>query len=223
MAFLIANLCCFEGSLPQGAPTSPTLSNIVCQRLDKKLSNLAKQYKSSYSRYADDITFSVRFDTFDGSFKAELKQIIQNEENFVLNPLKERKLDWRVRQEVTGLVVNQKLNVTREFIKDIRYWLRTWRTFGYEQTQQDFLKRYKTKKGFQRNFLHPPLFHKYLLGKILYLGMVRGVNDDLSIKFRSSFETASETIKAETFKNDLLFSYYEYGSDSDYLTLDNLR
>jgi len=58
VSFYLASLCCLNGALPQGAPTSPYLSNIVTKLLDSRLNNLAKKTKLSYTRYADDITFS---------------------------------------------------------------------------------------------------------------------------------------------------------------------
>ncbi|MCY7358589.1 MAG: reverse transcriptase family protein, partial [Rudanella sp.] len=65
LAFLIANLCCVQhpndpkrAFLPQGAPTSPIFSNVVCQQLDRRLTGLAKRFGATYTRYADDLTFS---------------------------------------------------------------------------------------------------------------------------------------------------------------------
>src|SRR5699024_7070708 len=54
---IIAQLTCYKGSLPQGAPTSPIITNLICQILDYKLLKIAKKYKTDYSRYADDLTF----------------------------------------------------------------------------------------------------------------------------------------------------------------------
>ncbi|MFM7372884.1 MAG: reverse transcriptase domain-containing protein, partial [Sphaerospermopsis kisseleviana] len=59
IATTISHICCYEGKLPQGAPTSPIISNIVCAKLDSELRLLAKQNKCFYTRYADDITFST--------------------------------------------------------------------------------------------------------------------------------------------------------------------
>lgn len=58
-ASIIAQACCLNGVLPQGAPTSPTISNMICRRLDRELALLAGQSRAQYSRYADDITFSL--------------------------------------------------------------------------------------------------------------------------------------------------------------------
>ena len=66
VATLLAQICCHRNELPQGAPTSPTLSNLVCRRLDKELAELGKALHCHYSRYADDICFSSGRKTFPG-------------------------------------------------------------------------------------------------------------------------------------------------------------
>ena len=58
-ALVISQIACYKGKLPQGAPTSPILTNMVCAPLDTQLTKLAKKYNLQYSRYADDITFST--------------------------------------------------------------------------------------------------------------------------------------------------------------------
>lgn len=64
VAKLIARLCCHNNALPQGAPTSPVLSNMVCRRLDRQLMKLAQGHRCIYTRYADDLTFSTSMPTF---------------------------------------------------------------------------------------------------------------------------------------------------------------
>jgi RNA-directed DNA polymerase len=188
LAFLIANLCCENGCLPQGAPTSPTITNIVCQRLDKSLTKLAKRYGATYSRYADDITFSSHSNIFDKWFKARLKVIIERKENYKINLSKERLQDWNKRQEVTGVIVNKNPNVNREYLKDVRYWLRTWEKFDTAATQSDFTTKYPSKKSFGKYSGNIIPFQNYLMGKILYFGMVRGMDDNLFVGFKERFE-----------------------------------
>jgi RNA-directed DNA polymerase len=64
LATIIANICCFNNELPQGAPTSPIISNMICARLDSQLYEIAKKHRCYYSRYADDITFSTSVRAF---------------------------------------------------------------------------------------------------------------------------------------------------------------
>jgi len=97
--------------LPQGAPTSPALANLVAFALDTRLAGLARRIEATYTRYADDLTFSG-----DGHIAATLlravPQIVQDC-GFALNPQKTRRQNKSVRQMVTGLVVNQHLNLPR--------------------------------------------------------------------------------------------------------------
>ncbi|MBT3224427.1 MAG: RNA-directed DNA polymerase, partial [Proteobacteria bacterium] len=95
--------------LPQGAPTSPALTNTICLRLDRRLSGLAKKNGYTYTRYADDLTFSLPHG-FTGPPKTGMligavKKIVVAE-GFAVNPDKTRVLRSGGRQQVTGLVVN---------------------------------------------------------------------------------------------------------------------
>lgn len=188
LGFLIANLCCENGCLPQGAPTSPTLTNIVCQRLDKKLYKYAQCLNASYSRYADDITFSSNNPIFDDKFRVKLIEIIEVEENFKINFDKERLQHISQRQSVTGLIVNKKCNVDRLYIKDVRFWLMCWTKFNADATQQKFTIQFPDKKGFLRYDGATPQFYDYLNGKILFLGMVRGQSDSMYLKFKNEYD-----------------------------------
>lgn len=188
LAYLIANICCSNGYLPQGAPTSPTLTNLVCQRLDKKLYKYAKSINASYSRYADDITFSANKPVFDEKFKKTLIEIIETQEKFKINFEKERLQCGGERQSVTGIIVNKKSNIDRYFLKDIRFWLMCWRKFGPAATQQKFQENFKDKKGFLRGDKKTPKYKHYLKGKILFLGMVKGEKDSTFLRLKSDYD-----------------------------------
>jgi retron-type reverse transcriptase len=102
------------GILPQGAPTSPALANLVARRLDERLGGLAKKVGATYTRYADDLTFSfaARPENL-GRFFWWVDQIAQ-QEGFVERADKRRVLGRGNQQRVTGVVVNQGLHVPRE-------------------------------------------------------------------------------------------------------------
>ncbi len=119
---LLEKLCTHRGGLPQGAPTSPRLSNLVNHRLDARLAGLARKFGAAYSRYADDMTFSLGDDNA-SAIRALIRATkkIVDDEGYVLHQT--RKLHIRrqhQRQIVTGLVVNDRVNLPRE----TRRWLR---------------------------------------------------------------------------------------------------
>ena len=107
--------------LPQGAPTSPAITNIICRKLDRRLAGLASKYQFVYTRYADDFTFSATNDVNNNLTKIlwGIRQIIKDE-GFNLHPDKTRIMRKGVRQEVTGIVVNEKLNVNSRELKKFR-------------------------------------------------------------------------------------------------------
>lgn len=122
VALVISQLVCYEGSLPQGAPTSPVITNLICRILDIRLVNIARKFKLDYSRYADDLTFSTNdksfFDCKNQFLLLLEKEIIRA--GFKVNSSKTRLQLSSSRQEVTGLVVNKKISVPKEFYKNTR-------------------------------------------------------------------------------------------------------
>lgn len=94
-----------ERFVPQGAPTSPALTNLLCRRLDSRLSGLAKHLGFVYTRYADDLVFSSAHEARVGSLQRGVLQVLQSE-SFVVNPDKIAVMRRGARQSVTGLVVN---------------------------------------------------------------------------------------------------------------------
>lgn len=185
VASLIADLCCYRNNfgtvLPQGAPTSPTITNIICDRLDIKLTRLATAYGLHYTRYADDITFSGMSNMFaeDGKFSQSVKHIIEDEEHFTINQDKTRLCHRGIRQEVTGITVNEKPNVTREYIKQLRSMIHNWESLGYERAQARFLEIYnKTNTKYHKSKGNHHI-ENIIFGKLLYLKMVKGENNAL--------------------------------------------
>lgn len=159
--------------LPQGAPTSPAVTNMVCYKMDRRLAGLAKRHGLRYSRYADDITFSSFHNVYqeDGEFRQELHRIIEDQ-RFVINERKVRLQKQGYRQEVTGLVVNAQANIQRRYIKEIRKWLYVWERYGYNRLTQYFFLQHIGEDGTGKSAPVSPVI--VLRGKLNYLRMVKG-------------------------------------------------
>jgi retron-type reverse transcriptase len=110
-----------ERRLPQGAPTSPAITNILCRRMDKRLSAVAEQTGFVYTRYADDLSFScTKGKRHDVKVLLERVKAVVEHEGFTIHPEKTRVLRVGERREVTGVVVNEKANVSRDTLKRFR-------------------------------------------------------------------------------------------------------
>ncbi|MBK7800498.1 MAG: RNA-directed DNA polymerase [Saprospiraceae bacterium] len=201
---IIASLCCtaFEverqndygewvkltkSVLPQGAPTSPIISNIVCYRLDQLLTGVAKRFGLLYSRYADDITFSSNHNVYqqESDFIRELHRIIADQ-GFHIKESKTRLQKSGYRKVVTGLLVNEKTNVQHRYIKQLRMWLYYWERYGYERASGFFLQQYIADKGHVKN--GKPDIANVIAGKLDYLKMVKGADNELYLKLKSRFD-----------------------------------
>ena len=128
IATVIAQIACYQDKLPQGAPSSPIITNLITRILDYRIVKIAKKYRFTYSRYADDMTFSTNRELNSNKLRAgkeldnfltELEELIISS-GFEINPKKTRLSNNMQRQEVTGLVVNKKINVKREYVKNTR-------------------------------------------------------------------------------------------------------
>jgi len=200
VATVLAHACTYHNSLPQGAPTSPFFSNLVCRSLDRDLASLARRHRTVYTRYADDITFSfskknasslpsniVVFGDGELQLGHELREII-SKHSFKINQDKVRMSMRTHRMEITGIVVNEFPNVKRAYINEIRGALSAWGKHGYDLAQEEWERKNdigKTlfhaerpwKRQIRRNI--PPQLQNYLWGKLLYLRMVRGKDDTI--------------------------------------------
>jgi RNA-directed DNA polymerase len=192
LAFLISSLCTHPleinekkiNVLPQGSPTSPSLTNILCIRLDRRLNGLAKKVGAKYTRYADDITFSAPTNVFKKeTFQNELIRIITEDQKLEINPKKTRLQTQFHRQEVTGLTVNEKVNVSKRYVKEIRMWIYYWEKYGYLRAQQLFLSDYKKDKGHVMKGV--PDLANVLAGKLDFLKMVKGDHDSTFMKLNA--------------------------------------
>ncbi len=166
----IASLCTYPAIVnhhilnvvPQGAPTSPVISNICAMPIDIRLAGLARRFHLSYTRYADDITFSSNHNVYhqDGDFLQELNRII-SECHFSINPKKTRLQKRGSRQMVTGLIVSKNPNVSRGYIKSLRAQIH----------------KMKCENGLNAHEVN------VVRGKLNYLRMVKGANDTTYLSY----------------------------------------
>ncbi len=170
IAGTLAQLTTVNGKLPQGAPTSPAISNLICRKLDKRLAGLAKRFHGNYTRYADDLTFSGgnEFKLNLPTFIPRLKEILADED-FSLRADKTRFSRKGARQLVTGLVVNRGLSIPREERRRLRAILHNAKKAGSLASQ---------------NRANHPNFPDHLRGRIAFLGSVQ---PDKAIKLAEQF------------------------------------
>ena len=177
----------FAYVLPQGAPTSPIITNMICDTLDRRLAGLAKRFGLHYTRYADDITFSSMHYVYaeSGEFRKELARIIESQ-GFTINIAKTRLQKLGNRQEVTGIIVSDKLNVTKKYVREIRSLLYIWEKYGYSAAMARFLPKYKAEKGHVKK--GNPDLTNVLDGKLMYLKMVKGESDSVYVRLYNKFQ-----------------------------------
>lgn len=227
-ASLIANLCCFRQKgnhprqgLPQGAPSSPVLSNLFVKGigLDRELYAFASRIGVAYTRYADDISFSPKKDADVKGYeklvdveiygerriqvravavRAELEDIFHRH-GFALQKRKTRLQVSKGRQEVTGLVVNEIPNVPRREIRWIRSRLDLWEKRGLPFVCRNLMTRRSCKispspvdavdleTAPYLTGAHPERLWRILMGKLLFVSMVRGKGDPVYLRFRRTF------------------------------------
>lgn len=200
----LANLCCCNKSLPQGAPTSPIISNLICWKLDNKLHMLAKKARCTYTRYADDITFSTNQKVFPkeiGEIDAEgnlhlsetLTTII-NDNSFKINQQKVRYACRNNRQEVTGLIVNNsRPNVRRTYVRKVRAMIHACEKYGVDAAAKEHFNKYAHEK-------HPAnagkAFMNEIVGRAGYIRYVKRIIRDGIIEDSPLYKSLHERIKA---------------------------
>ena len=137
---LLAKLCCCNKKvtnraekevLPQGAPTSPAISNIFMRDFDEAISSYCKEEKIRYTRYADDLTFSGDFD--ETILKNKVKLLL-TQKNLILNEQKSKLMLQGSRQVVTGIIVNSKIQTPKKFRRNIRLSMYYIKKYGINRT-----------------------------------------------------------------------------------------
>lgn len=172
---LICNLCTMPDEnqveiLPQGSPTSPVLSNIVLNSFDQEMAALAARIECIYSRYADDMTFSHHkaIRRMNPDWISEIEKIVEKY-GLRINHSKTKLSVPGESMEVTGVIVNKKTNVPRQFIKQLRTLLHLWEKYGYARACQIYIQ----------DFCHGSSkdLRNVIKGKINYLEMIKGELD----------------------------------------------
>ena len=187
-----------EEVLAQGFATSPTLSNFICREMDKEIASIATAQGITFTRYADDLTFSADTDILrpQGELVQQVKTIVERY-GFRLNEEKTHLQRRGRRQEVTGLMVTEKVNVSRRYVREIRSLLYIWERYGYEDACQAAWKSYRQQHGKTKEYLYFVPLNAVLRGKLNYMKMVRGADDPLYQRFVSRYNALQKTNKRE--------------------------
>jgi hypothetical protein len=217
IATIIAQIACFNEKLPQGSPCSPVITNLICNILDIRLSKLAATFGCSYSRYADDITFSTNKKKFPETIVTdensnELGFLLINEivrAGFKINQNKTRVLRNTSRQQVTGLTVNKKINVNKDYIKTTRAMAHALYKDG-EFTLQDING--KLRKGFL-NELEGRFTHIDMLDKYNRIQVKKNSHPEKYVLKKAGIDfTQRLSSREKAFSNFLHFKYF-YGNE----------
>lgn len=196
VATIISKIVCYKRKLPQGAPTSPIISNMICYTIDKQLEKLAKSNNCRYTRYADDITFSTDSEKFPSKIaklvngKAEISDYVINvlnggyDNGFKINTKKTILYRRYVKQEVTGIVVNRKTNVDNRYVKRLRAIIYKAKTNGFIKSCIDTFNIEYSDETLAKEKLF-----NYLAGKISYLKMVKSETDNIYLKYANEFNS----------------------------------
>ncbi|WP_406736852.1 retron Ec67 family RNA-directed DNA polymerase/endonuclease [Thioclava sp. GXIMD4215] len=175
-ATAVAQLACFENSLPQGAPSSPIISEFLTQPLDIALQSLARKYRCTYSRYADDITFSTNLRQFPSklAFQFPVPEIwvasphLENNISrygFQINKKKTRMQSGSQWKSVTNLTVNEHVNIKKEYYKGARYCAHAMMTKG------EAIAKNKLNLGYDK------LSSDQIWGKLRHICHIKGMSE----------------------------------------------
>ena len=172
VVMMLTTLCMFKGSLPQGAPTSPMLSNLMFYDLDEKIYFYCQKRKIRYTRYADDMTFSGE-NVNVKRLIAYIKMLVSSR-HLKLNDEKTKVMSRGRAQRVTGVVVNDKLQVPKEYRDKVRQEVYYCIKYGFP----DHMKRISLPKWCKT----VPVYQHHLLGKINFILQINP-KDQVFIKY----------------------------------------
>ncbi len=212
-ALAMAQLCCDDTSIPQGAPTSPILSNMICRRLDRELTRLADDHNCIYTRYADDLTFSTHMVQFPAAIAKctkdnessinvvlgkNLTSIIEHN-SFHINRSKIRVSLHSNRQTVTGLIVNDTVSIPKEWWRDLRAMVHAVKTYGIQNSSKVWAERFDTRSRAGES----PALDAVINGKLMFARMVSGSEHPKYIRYARSWLDAGGDFVDDTIRKDL--------------------
>ncbi|MCP2023270.1 UNVERIFIED_ORG: hypothetical protein J2Y76_004185 [Pseudomonas reinekei] len=190
VATVIAQICCFKNYLPQGAATSPIVSNIVASTLDNRILKHIRNNRLLYSRYADDITISAK-----RIFPKEIAHVndgktiigedlanIFSRASFEINDRKSRLQSKYSRQEVTGLITNKKVNVAAEYKNKLRTAIHHWIDDPEEAERKYYIDIMGLKPDEIELSQDGRKLKRNIYGRLSFLAMVKGKDDPTYIK-----------------------------------------
>lgn len=183
-AVYYADICCYEERLPQGAPTSPCLSNLFMLPFDCSIGDFCRENKLFYTRYADDITISS-FNNLNVEDILKIKNEVKKHLNKIglsVNNKKTKVLRKEQSQRVMGIVLNSKMQVNRTYRMKLRQEIKFINKFGL-QNCLNFMNR---KNNTNLNKLQ---YKRQLLGRIGYILFINP-NDSSAIKYREIIKKA---------------------------------
>jgi RNA-directed DNA polymerase len=120
LSYILASICCLNDALPQGAPTSPYLSNIIFEHIDQRLSKYLKKLELCYTRYSDDITISGNISKEQIPHIMAFLKYLLSSYKLTLNESKTKVLRQSQKQYITGAVVNKKISADPMLKKSLR-------------------------------------------------------------------------------------------------------
>ncbi|MBN2313482.1 MAG: RNA-directed DNA polymerase [Sedimentisphaerales bacterium] len=190
-AEVISQICCRDdGILPQGGATSPIISNIICRSLDNDLMSFARKNRCKYTRYADDITLSTssfRLPTAVGKVEngnlilSDTLVLIVEKHKFIINPKKVRYTPPFLRQDVTGLIVNEFPNVRRSYVREVLGALHAWEKHGYRAANKRYMSHFRLRGQAGLDL------ENVLRGKISFIRMILGDNSPIFRKLARKY------------------------------------
>lgn len=217
VATILAQIMCHEDRLPQGSPVSPVASNLIGHLIDVRMVQLAKRLGCTYSRYADDITFSTNKPEFPVEIAYRLEQShdwipggallkVIHKSGFGLNHEKTRMQYARAQQTVTGLVVNKTTNTPAEFRRKVRAMTHKLFMDGEYYVHEEATPKSRIKIELNHGKLNK------LEGMYSYIYMVDRFNRQKIVENSNRRHEDSPLTSLEKLHGDFLFYKYFYAS-----------